>query len=403
MVIVTSEGVRGVKRRLVAHRRALGLEGKRTPFFLVTVMPNLGAGPDDRAALEKAIKATLKDFGVPVRLIVIDTLRRATPGKSENKTEDMSIFVENCETLARAFNCLVVAVHHSPRSDDKRSSGSNSIDAAADVMVSIIRDEATRKATAEVVRYKDGEEGDTWSFELRQLELGTDRDGCPITSCYVDIIEEPARRAKPKVRAALTDKQRRVYDIVLEAINSAGVVGLPARQRRRPCVLLHARRSSNTPGRPAGGMPAMTRLTNRLIQTSIIASMTSPRKSFLASQSSMCGSLPNPADETLRGAMEMPGNYRKRPAAISTVSDARNGNFCLRNRRIVSVSSSRAVPGDALTVLSRCADAALAHRSLVNTVPTSDRQKPKACNHGSRSTAIQTAITVRCAIGPIAG
>jgi hypothetical protein len=194
---VTSEGTRGARRRLVAARRTLGLEGKGVPFFFVPAMPNLGAGAADREELQRKIWARIKD-GVPLRMLVIDTMRRAMPGKSENKQEDISIIVENCEALAREFNCLVVLVHHSPRSDDDRGSGSNATDGAADVMIGCKRDEVTKIATVAVHRLKDGEEGATWQFELRPIEVGIDRDGNPIRSCYVEITQEPERQVAAK-------------------------------------------------------------------------------------------------------------------------------------------------------------------------------------------------------------
>jgi hypothetical protein len=224
---VTSEGVKGVRRRLIAARRAMGIEGQGVPFALVPTMPNLGAGEADRAALQKAISEGLQNVGVPVRLIVIDTLRRAMPGKSENEQKDVSIVVDNCEALARAFGCLVILVHHSPRSDDQRGSGSNAIDAAADLMWSVVRpDEARRSATATVVRYKDGEEGDTWTFELQPAEIGADRDGNAIISCSVEVTTEPERRKPISKARALSDAQQRVFDILLNASIEAGVAGL---------------------------------------------------------------------------------------------------------------------------------------------------------------------------------
>lgn len=200
VVYVTSEGIRGVRRRLIAARRAMDIEGRNVPFALVSTMPNLGAGEGDRTALQKAIAAALETLGVPLRLIVLDTLRRAMPGKSENEQKDVSIVVDNCEALARAFGCLVIPAHHSPRSDDQRGSGSNALDAAADLMWSVIRDENRGGATATVVRYKDGEEGDTWAFELRPVDIATDRDGNPVTSCAVEVTTEPERKAATAVK-----------------------------------------------------------------------------------------------------------------------------------------------------------------------------------------------------------
>jgi hypothetical protein len=223
-VYVTSEGISGVKRRLVAIRRHFDADDIDIPLALVSVMPNLGTGTDDRELLKKEIQEAIKPLGIPVRMIVIDTLRRAIPGKSENDQKDMSIFVENCEDLARAFKCHVNAVHHSPRSDDNRSSGSNSIDGAADVMLSLVRSE-NGVSTAEVVRFKDGKEGATIEFDLHSIEVGTDRRGVPLTSCFVNILREPSgvdigseRPAGPKLSAA----QQRLFDVISRAIDESG-------------------------------------------------------------------------------------------------------------------------------------------------------------------------------------
>jgi hypothetical protein len=226
VVYVTSEGVSGARRRLVGARRALGLEGKRVPFFLVPAMPNLGAGPQDREELRRKIAQTLEGLGVPLRAILLDTMRRAMPGKSENKPEDVSVVVDNCEALARAFNCLVMLIHHSPRSDEDRGSGSNALDAAADVMIGCKRDSVTKIATAIVRHLKDGEEGDTWQFELNPIEVGVDRDGNPIISRYVQITEEPERRAAPPPGKSLSAEQQRVFDILVGAVAEVGIVGL---------------------------------------------------------------------------------------------------------------------------------------------------------------------------------
>ena len=231
VVYVTSEGIPGVRRRLVAARRQLDLEGRGIPFALIGCMPNLGTGTEDRVTIQNAIRSELAMRGItdPVREIIIDTVRRAMPGKSENKQEDMSLLVDNCEALARAFDCLVMAVHHSPRSDDTRGSGSNALDAAADVMWGVTRSEQGGPATARLCRYKDGQEGASWVFDVRPTEIGRSRDGAPITTCYVEIVTEPERTGKPAGRFSpekLPDAQRRFYQIIVEAIAGSGVADL---------------------------------------------------------------------------------------------------------------------------------------------------------------------------------
>jgi hypothetical protein len=202
-VYVTSEGLQGVNRRLVAMRRYHGVEGKKIPFILVPVMPNLGAGDGDRKQLINDIRAAIAEAGlpadVPVRAIAIDTLRRATSGKSENDAKDMSIFIANCEAIAVAFKCFVGVVHHSPRSDDKRGSGTNAIEGACDVIMPVNRHEGVTppRSTVTIDRMKDGEEGLTWTFEVHSMEVGRDRDDKPKYGGYVVVIDEPAVK-RPK-------------------------------------------------------------------------------------------------------------------------------------------------------------------------------------------------------------
>ena len=50
--------------------------------------------------------------GVPVRMIVVDTLARAMPGSDENGAKDMGLVVEQCDRLRDAFQCLTLLVHH---------------------------------------------------------------------------------------------------------------------------------------------------------------------------------------------------------------------------------------------------------------------------------------------------
>jgi hypothetical protein len=209
VVYITSEGVQGVKRRLVAMRRHHKVEGKKIPFILVPVMPNLGTGDGDRKLLVEDIRAAIDKAGLPadkpVKAIAIDTLRRATPGKSENKAEDMSAFIDNCEALAIEFNGFVGVVHHSPRSDNSRGSGTNAIDGAADVILPVERHEDAKppRATVTVDRMKDGDEGLSWTFEVHSMEVGRDREKNPKYGGYVVIVDVAMKEAttpKPKER-----------------------------------------------------------------------------------------------------------------------------------------------------------------------------------------------------------
>jgi AAA domain/CHC2 zinc finger len=117
-IYITSEGVRGVKRRAIAMRRHHDVEGKDIPFALIPVMPNLGTDENDLKILIEKIEDGLKKQKIesPLRIIGIDTLRKATPGKDENSAKDMSTLIANVMALSEKFKCLVILVHRSQNS-----------------------------------------------------------------------------------------------------------------------------------------------------------------------------------------------------------------------------------------------------------------------------------------------
>jgi hypothetical protein len=189
VVYITSEGISGVKRRLVGMRRHHEVEGKPIPFALIPAMPDLGTKGDDLKTLIEDITAKVKNLKVPVRLIVIDTLRAAIPGKSENDPKDMSTFVDNCKAIAKIFGCHVHFAHHTPRSADDRGSGTNYIDGALDVLLTVARADngSTPRATVTVKAMKDGEDGASVMIELHNVEVGLDRNKQPKHGAYVTV------------------------------------------------------------------------------------------------------------------------------------------------------------------------------------------------------------------------
>ena len=66
-------------------------------------------------------------------------------------------------------------MHHSPRGDDTRSRGSNVLDGAADVIISVTKDDVTHLSTAKIEAIKDSEEGLTWRFQI--TEKRNQKDG----------------------------------------------------------------------------------------------------------------------------------------------------------------------------------------------------------------------------------
>jgi RecA-family ATPase len=126
VVYITGEGVEGFKRRMIAMRRHYEVEGRRVPFLMIPVAPDLGHASGDDLALIEDVRAYLASIGnPPVRAIAIDTLARTMKGADENAAKDMTTFVDNCERIGAAFGCIVLGVHHAGKDVAKGSRGSN--------------------------------------------------------------------------------------------------------------------------------------------------------------------------------------------------------------------------------------------------------------------------------------
>jgi len=223
VVYITKEGVRGFKRRMMALRQYREA-GPGVPFYVAHEMPNFGTNCGDAEALVSLIRDAIPE-GMPVAAVIIDTLARTMPGQSDSDSATMGMFVENCEAVARAFGCFVGAVHHSPRGDETRSRGSNVLDGAADVIISVVKDDLTGVSTATIEACKDAEEGALWRFELVQVGIGAgERRNNPCCAPTCATIGTLTRKGDSATRAQqrLTPSQRRFIDILAEAIVDSG-------------------------------------------------------------------------------------------------------------------------------------------------------------------------------------
>jgi hypothetical protein len=119
-------------------------------------------------------------------VIVIDTLNRSIAG-SESSDEDMSDYIKAADAIRETFTCAVAVIHHCGK-DGSRPRGHTSLTGAADGQIAISKDSAGI-VSSRVEYLKDGAEGAETHSRLDVVELGTDDDGEPITSCVVQEAE----------------------------------------------------------------------------------------------------------------------------------------------------------------------------------------------------------------------
>jgi hypothetical protein len=117
---------------------------------------------------------------------------------SESSDEDMTAYVNAADAIRAAFDCAVVIVHHCGI-DGSRPRGHTSLTGTADAQLAVKRD-VLNNVVVTVECMKDGPEGETITSHLEVVEVGTDEDGEPITSCIVveaDAAGVPRKTPKP--------------------------------------------------------------------------------------------------------------------------------------------------------------------------------------------------------------
>lgn len=195
VVYLVLEGSRGFKARIAAFKlkHMETYAGPAVPFHIIDVPVKLAA---DHAHLISAIRLQLTETPA---LVVIDTLNRSLSG-SESSDADMAAFIQAADTIRFELNCAAIVVHHSGW-DTSRMRGHTSLPGALDAEIGVTKNEA-KEIISEVLRMKDGEEGDILASKLEKVDLGDDDDGDPISACVIVPIEGRTASARPKGLAA---------------------------------------------------------------------------------------------------------------------------------------------------------------------------------------------------------
>ncbi len=214
VVYIACEGERGLRARIEAWRRErLETYEYIVPFWLLPTQLNL---IDEWPELVKAITETVSE-DTPPAAIVIDTLNRSLVG-SESSDEDMGAYIYAADSVRGHFpGCAVIVVHHCGH-DATRPRGHTALLGAVDCQIAVKRS-ADGLITTEVERMKDGPEGERTTSRLQVVDVGTDSDGEPITSCVVQ-----AADGETVMAPAPSGQARIALDLLKKAVNQAGEI-----------------------------------------------------------------------------------------------------------------------------------------------------------------------------------
>jgi AAA domain len=168
----------------------------KLPFAWIDECPRLlgpGAVNALAALAREATDRMQKDFGVPLVLIIVDTMADAAGyarSGDENDAALAQLVMHRCAQLSRLTGALVLGVDHFGKAVETGTRGSSAKEGRADVVLALLGDKAisgeitnTRLA---VRKNRAGPGGRELPFGVRSVNLGTDENGEPISSLVIE-------------------------------------------------------------------------------------------------------------------------------------------------------------------------------------------------------------------------
>ncbi|MCZ8376612.1 MAG: AAA family ATPase [Beijerinckiaceae bacterium] len=209
-LFLLAEGLGTIAERLEAIRLGKLAEeplGEGLPIAWMALPGSLKAPEVQKAVTAKIVEvsADMRDrFGIPLRLLVIDTLSAAfATGEDKNAdgvaTQEMAIL----QKMAEAAGALALIVAHYGKDADTGIRGSSAYTASADAILAVLaeREAATGKVSGRRVAMTKSrwlETGWNAGFDLCSIEVGKDEDGEPVLSAFIVPGEASLEPVKPK-------------------------------------------------------------------------------------------------------------------------------------------------------------------------------------------------------------
>jgi hypothetical protein len=128
-------------------------------------------------------------FGVPLKLIVVDTIAATFALEDENDSAQATRAMKTLQRIAEQTESCVVGIAHYGKNAEVGVRGSSSFTASADVILAATwKRTATGQVTQRTLSLDKSRRAETgWAAEffLMQTSIGEDEDGEEISSCYV--------------------------------------------------------------------------------------------------------------------------------------------------------------------------------------------------------------------------
>jgi hypothetical protein len=207
------------KRRIIAHRRLLGLP-KSIPLIVCGELINLTTPGSDQILIE-TLRAMGKDLGIEIGLAIFDTKAKiiAGAGGDEDKARDRGITHANLQRVRNETGIHTLLIGHTGKDPSRGERGSNSALGDDDVQMTITKQGDI--FNVEVTAANDMDEGHLFSFRSEPFVFGQRDDGSTDQVHIVASADRPEQKAATK-SDKLTPNQKTFFAILCNA-GSAGL------------------------------------------------------------------------------------------------------------------------------------------------------------------------------------
>jgi hypothetical protein len=179
------ESAGNVKRRWRAiHEDTQGATAD-VPFRLVK-RPRILASRSDwegfAATLAVVNKEFIEDHGVPLKVVMIDTLAASGMVAKENEADSWAVVIDNLNSICAELNIIILLLHHAAKSQESENiwRGSSSSYAALEVVLGVKIDKHEGEVTRRWIyadKSKDGDTGYIADLSFEAIRVGVKGTG----------------------------------------------------------------------------------------------------------------------------------------------------------------------------------------------------------------------------------
>jgi len=204
---IAGEGHNGFARRAAAWSKENSISLKGLPFFKSSrsIVLTDEQSVDD---MLEVVDQMVEQHGEP-QMVVIDTLARAMGAADENSTKEMGAAITAVDDIREAYDCTVLAVHHTGHGNKDRARGSSALLGAVDAEFMVDKwsgDDPIAKIEVKFTKMKDAKTPDPLSFMHKEVDLiGADLEATQ------SVVLMPIDGGRPKGGERLTGHKKRFF------------------------------------------------------------------------------------------------------------------------------------------------------------------------------------------------